>query len=135
MSTNHILVDSAGFVAWFFRQDQNHSRAVQQFKQIEQEGLLPITTNVVIDESATVLSHRVGQTLAREFLDFAAQLPTIFVTEELRAETLTLFRAQERKGTSVVDCSNIVVMQRFDIPLILSFDAVFSKDFHVQVVP
>ncbi len=133
-STSQILVDSAAFVAWFFEKDTFHQAALERFEWITQQHLTPVATSAIVDETATVLNHREGQTLARNFLDFIMDMPLIFITEELRKETLSLFREQNERGTSIVDCSNVVVMKRFSIATIFSYDDVFSDTFHLHVV-
>ncbi len=134
MNTSSILVDSSAFVAWFNANDMFHSAAKKRFSFIEQEKFRLITTSYVVDETATVLSFRKGQDLANIFLDFASQLPMIFIAEELRQKTLAIFKKQKQRGTSMVDCSNVAVMQLHEIPIIFSYDEVFSKTFHLQVV-
>ena len=47
--------------------------------------------------------------------------------ETLQEETISLFKLQEAKGTSMVDCSNVVIMRAFDIPFIFSFDKFYAK--------
>lgn len=131
--TRQIFIDSAAFVAWFYLHDAHYQRAGERFSWIERERLLPVTSDLVIVETATVLSHRQGQVLARTFLEFVQKVSTIHVNEELLSETYQLFSQQERRGSSVVDCCNVVVMRRLDIPTIFSFDEVFAKDFHLDV--
>ena len=55
------------------------------------------------------------------------KLPIIHINELLHRETLAFFKKQEKKGTSVVDCSNVVIMRRFQIPTIFSFDGFYSR--------
>lgn len=133
-TTSHIFVDSSAFVAWFFARDAHHQDAVARFDWVKTQQLMPITSSFVVDETATVLSNRDGQSLARKFLDFANTVQTIFITEEIRRDIHVLFHQQQMKGTSIVDCSNIVVMQRLSIPSIFTYDGDFTKQFHVQAV-
>ncbi|MCI0563775.1 MAG: PIN domain-containing protein [Nitrososphaera sp.] len=122
-----ILVDSDAFVGWLYDADAHHKRATAIFNKIKRKRLAPITTSLVVAETATVLSNRQGQNLARVFLDLIAKYPVIHIDEQLQQEALEFFKAQEKKGTSVVDCTNVVVMRRFKIPTIFSFDKFYSK--------
>lgn len=134
MNNYQILVDSDAFVAWFKADDIFHPNVKAIFTQIEQERLVTATTSLVVAETATILSNRVGQSLAYTFLDFVEQLPVIHVSEDIQKEALTLFREQAVKGTSVVDCANVVVMRHFSIPRIFSFDKAYSKKFGLEKI-
>lgn len=123
------LVDSAAFVALYYPYDPHHASALRLFGRAQKQKLSLATTSYVITETATVLSNRQGQELARQFLAVAEKIPTIFINEELHHASLNLFHEQEARGTSVVDCSNVVVMRHFGISKILSFDRVFTKKF------
>lgn len=95
-----------------------------------------MTTSMVIDEVATVLSHRQGQELARKFLAVveALQFPTIHIDKTLRQEALAIFKSQQQRGTSVTDCANVAVMKRFAISEIFAFDEVYPKRFGLKPV-
>jgi len=125
------LIDSDALVGNFYPDDPHHSRAIDIFDRLERENRSIVTTNLVVMEVATVLSHRSGQTLAVRFLDMLerSQLPVIHLDEALQKKALATFRAQTARGTSVTDCANVVVMQHFNIPEIFSFDRVYAKDF------
>ena len=130
------LVDSDAFVGRFYPQDLHYQKSQQIFARLEKQAQTLVTTSMVIAEVATVLSHRSGQPLARKFLKIIhhSKLPTIHVSEKLQAETYKLFNAQEKKGTSITDCANVIVMKRFHIPRIFSFDKAYPKQFNVPIV-
>lgn len=132
MKKNQVFIDSSAFVAWLYENDAFHQDAVQKFAQIEKLLLTPCTSSFVIDETATVLSYRQGQDLARKFIDFAEKLPMIFISEEIRQDVHKVFTEQKKKGTSIVDCSNVVVMRRLDISHIFTYDQIFSSHFHLS---
>lgn len=129
MKRFEVLVDSDALVGRFYIQDAHHSRSLELFEKYEERGTLLVTTSMVVAETATVLSNRSGQQVASEFLSILerSNLPVIHIDEELQSEALELFKQQETRGTSVVDCSNVVVVKRFDIPRILSFDEFYFK--------
>lgn len=131
-----VLVDSDAFVGWYLPDDAHFQKATELFTRFDEENRSLVTTSWVVAETATVLSHRVGQESARQFLDMITSIPfpVIHITEELQSETVNLFMEQETKNTSMVDCANVVVMRRFDIPAILSFDHFYAKRFHLPLV-
>ena len=131
----HILFDSDAFVGWLWPDDKLYSKANQVFEKIKYKQLRIVTTSWVIAETATVLSNREGQTLARSFLKRMRDMrfPTIHIDEILQRETEKLFERQEKKGTSMVDCGNVIVMQRYKIPAIFSFDKFYKKQQGIQM--
>jgi predicted nucleic acid-binding protein len=122
-----ILVDSDVFVGLLYEDDAHHERATELFAESQADEKVLVTTSYVVAETATVLSHRSGQDAARAFLRLVKTIPTLFITEDLHTESLEVFAQQAKRGTSVVDCSNIVVMRRFGIPHIFSFDKFYRK--------
>lgn len=131
-----VLVDSDAFVGRFYPRDLHHQRSLALFDELHAQQRYVVTTNMVIDEVATVLSHRQGQDLARKFLTVVEELqfPTIHIDKALRQEALAIFKAQQQRGMSVTDCANVAVMQRFTISEIFAFDAVYSKQFGLRTI-
>lgn len=129
-----VLVDSDAFVGRMYAEDAHHDRARQVFDDLHQERKPLVTTNLVVNEVATVLSFRRGQDLAIAFFRLVeeAKLPVIHITEELQQEAVEIFKEQHGRGTSVTDCANVAVIRRFNIPTIFSFDKVYSRDFGLQ---
>ena len=130
-----ILIDSDAFVGWLLEGDAHYERAGEIFAQLQKHQMAAATTSAVIAETATVLSYRQGQKLARTFLEIieAGDLPIIYITESFYRDGLTLFKAQARKGTSVTDCINVAVCQHLEIESIFSFDKAYSRHFDLQL--
>lgn len=128
-----ILVDSDAFVGLLNSHDAHHQQVASLFGDFAKQALPLVTTNLVIGETATVLSKLHGQELARKFLDLAETFPSVYVTEEQHKEALNLFREQSQKRTSYVDCANATVMRRLSIPMIFSFDKVYTKKFGLRM--
>src|SRR5687767_12238323 len=110
LSNYDALVDSDAFVGLMWEADLLHEKAKQLFSEARAHRFKLVTTSFVVAETATVLSDRSGQDAARAFLSFVEKIPTIHITDELQQASLTFFKEQPNKHTSVVDCSNIVVM-------------------------
>lgn len=136
MSKFQVLIDSDAFVGNSYPDDPHHLRAMDIFARLEKERRSIVTTNLVVLEVATVLSHRSGQPLAVKFLDMIEnrKVPVIHLDEKLQKSALNTFRDQTARGTSVTDCSNVVVMDYFNIPEIFSFDRVYAKAFGLKTV-
>lgn len=129
-----VLVDSDAFVGRFYEHDTHHQRATALFEKFQKQRKVLVTTSAVVTETATVLSHREGQHLARIFLSIIRRsgIPVIHIDEKLYAEALTFFERQEKRGTSFVDCANSVVAKTFAISQIMSFDEVYFKDWKLK---
>lgn len=129
-----VLVDTDAFVGFVLPDDTHHVEASRLFAQFAAEQRRIVATSWVIAETATVLSHLDGQERARWFLQQvkAIHLPTIHITEDLQSVAEGVFIAQDKKGTSMVDCGNVAVMRQFRIPMILSFDGFYFKKFQLQ---
>ena len=135
-SAYDVLIDSDAFVGWFWIVDAHHEEAKEQFQSLAADETTIATTSLVILETATVLSPRVGQTIARTFLDHIdrSQLPIIYLDEERYRDTINLFKIQETKGTSMTDCGNVAIMRYFGIETIFSFDKVYPKSFNISLL-
>ena len=129
MGKIQVLIDSDAWVGRFYTKDPHHEQVLSIFAKLEGEETSIVTTNLVVIEVATVLSHRSGQALARTFLTTIekAEVPIIHIDEDLQKAAIEIFKEQEARGTSVVDCSNVAVMKHFQIPQIFSFDKFYSK--------
>lgn len=134
MDNFQVLVDSDAFVGWLLPKDAHFQQASAIFGQLAKQQAHLVTTSWVKAETATVLSHKAGQGLARAFLEKMKRLhfPTIHITEELQSAATDLFIAQEQRGTSMTDCGNVVVMKRLGIPMIFSFDRIYTKQFGLE---
>lgn len=130
-----VLVDSDAFVGRFFDEDAHFERAEALFNKTAKENIMLLTTSAVVGEAATVLSNRCDQKTALAFLEIVEDslIPVIHIDAVLHNEALTLFKQQAKRGTSYVDCTNVVVARHFDVFQILSFDKAYPKDFGLKL--
>lgn len=126
----NILFDSDGLFALYVATDVHHERAKEMFASL----LLGkknqfYVSNLVLQETATVLSYRFGQEVALDFMTRVQRLPIvrIFVEEKMEAQAWNVFGKQNKKGTSFIDCSNLAIQEQHGIDTIFSFDK-FYKD-------
>lgn len=124
-----ILVDSDAFVGQYFEKDVHFKEATKLFDKLEEKETILLTTNMVVAETATVLSHRSGQALARIYLEdiVDSAFPVLHVAEKLHQQAIDIFKVQASRGTSMTDCANVAVMKRFEISTIFSFDKFYGK--------
>ena len=129
MSGERVLLDSDAFVGWLTVHDTHHERMVRLFETIKTRRVQLLTTNLVVSETATMLSYRQGQTQALQFISLAVSVQTVMINDQLYQHTLDLFAKQERNKTSFVDMANVVTVRELDISWILSFDETYPRDF------
>ena len=133
MGENKVIIDSNIFVAVFLSEDALHNRATQIVSQLKKQDTLFYTINLVLQESATVLSMRKGMTSARTFYaavhDFIDQ--TVPFDDSVEKESWKKFLSQTKKGTSFVDCAILATARHYKIDKIFSFDRFYPKEFLV----
>lgn len=132
-----VLVDSDAFVGAMLEKDAHYKEAKTIFETLKERSTQIVTTSAVIGETATVLSHRVGQEIANNFLNATTTLggiAVVHVDEELHQAALNIFMKQQTKGTSYVDCVNVVVCRKFNIPHIFGFDKAYPKYFGIELL-
>jgi predicted nucleic acid-binding protein len=137
MNKYQVLIDSDAFVGATLNDDAHHETAKQLFNQLIKKRINCATTSLIVIETATVLSKLAGQESARNFITQMTEkhrFPVIFIDEKFYLDALDVFKQQERKRTSVVDCANVAVMKELEIPAIFSFDKVYTKDFKLDTV-
>lgn len=131
-----ILVDSDFLVGLFRVGDPHHEGAIMLLKQHENKSSAFHVLNLVLQETATVLSHRVGMEAVRLF---HAKYPmlgfsVIDVDREMELATWKIFLKQTKKGCSFVDCANLAACRHYAMDNICSFDRFYPKELLLPVV-
>lgn len=125
-----VLVDSDALYAMFLSGDLSHESAVTTMRNLidKQAGLY--VSNLVLQEVSTLLSYRHGQDLALKFIDSFQKggFEKVFLDERLTHLTWLLFKKQNKKGTSFIDCSNVILCRELGFESIFSFDKFYSKN-------
>jgi predicted nucleic acid-binding protein len=122
-----ILVDADALVALAKDDDTNHNRAVKIAKALKRETLY--VTPLTIPEAATVLSYRVSQKSAQQFLKETRQRRLIELPLMTQASLLAdeIFLKQNKKGISWIDCLNVAMIKIHNLDGIFSFDSFYQK--------
>ena len=133
MGEQKILLDSDFLVAAFRPIDASHERAksvLELLKKLSPELWLH---NLVMQESATVVSHRMGMEDARRFYRLVRDEVHQFfrIDEDLEKLSWELFLKQTKKGASFVDCANLACINHYHLDGILSFDTFYPKALRV----
>lgn len=120
----NVLVDSDGLFALFVPTDANHETSKKILSKLKDKNADLVVLNLVLQETATVLSHKLGQALALKFLRLKdnLDLTVLPLDEQVEKQAWALFNKQTKKGTSFIDCANLVVMSTYALDGIFSFD-------------
>lgn len=124
-----LLVDSDCLVGAFRDEDPHHSEALTLLKKYGLKGDTLSVLNLVLQETATVLSHRTGMNAVRLFYEKypALEMGKIDISGELENYSWEVFLKQTKKGTSFVDCANLAANEYYHLDGILSFDRFYSS--------
>lgn len=125
-----VLLDTDALLAGYLENDASHQKAVKIMKFLDSERAELYVSNLVLLETATILSHRLNQKMATSFLaDFDnGGFKTIFVDEVLTLLSWRIFKKQTKKGTSFVDCSNLILFGETRFDAIFSFDKFYKRN-------
>lgn len=127
------LIDSDVLVGFYNKNDSHHHASREILNHFRSHEIDFVVTQFVISEVATVLSHKISQAAAAQFISSSRYFPQIFITEEVFARGLDLFSRQKAKGASVVDSLNVAVLAHFGLTAICSFDMAYEKQYGVPV--
>ena len=124
-----IIIDSDFLFALYLALDPHHSESELLLKKFYLKENEIIASNLVLQETATIISYRIGQKQAIDFLrDFERSgFKQLFVGEKLTVKSWEIFREQAKKGTSFIDCANVVIYRELGAEMIMSFDKFYQR--------
>ncbi len=119
-----VFVDTAYFIARLAERDQWHDRAVRAWsKEVE-----PVTSNLVINETATLLQVRKRFSAALSFVQTSAasaDIRIVHVDPVVQAQAWDLFARYGGSGATVIDCTSFAIMLSLSIRRAFTFDQHF----------
>lgn len=123
-----LLVDSDCLVGAFKEGDPHQKTATKLLKSHGESDDILYVLNTVLQETATVLSHRVGIKAVKLFMQNlpSLHLEIIKLDENLEKNAWEIFLTQTKKGTSFVDCANLSACDLYKLDGILSFDEFYK---------
>lgn len=128
-----LLLDSDILVALAKKDDSNHQKAIGIFRKNSKATLF--ISQFCIPEVATVLSYRLSQQAATEFLKSVRkrELNEIQIDKEIRNLTDSIFTSQKSNGISWIDCCNVALMRSISFDALVSFDKFYFKQ-NIRVI-
>lgn len=125
-----VLLDADALVALSKIDDVHHAAAVQMYQQLKNQHIQLYVSPFTIPEVATVLSHKVSQHAAKQFLRTirAVVLPELQLSSTTSADEW--FIQQPESKTSYPDCYNLALLQEKHelIQAVFSFDHIYEAN-------
>ena len=129
MAGPDILVDTAGFLALWDASDQFHRPALQLQMELSRKGRRFVTTDYIVDETATLLLVRHSHPAAADFLQtvLASQsLQIQWIDSDHFQRAARFFTQHDDKQWSFTDCLSFILMRE------LRLTDCFTTDHHFQ---
>ncbi len=129
MAAADVFMDSAGFLALWDAADEHHTAAVRLQAALVRGRRHFLTTEYIVDESATLLLVRHSHGAAADFLDTMERSEAIrleWIGPERFFAAAGLFRKHADKAWSFTDCVSFGVMHELRVR-----DA-FTTDHHFK---
>ena len=121
-----IFVDTGAFIALMRKKDRHHEAA----SRFMVDPPLLVTSDYVVDETATVLLTRVSRQAAERFVEGIGSsrlLRLEMVGKEGFAQARSLFLQYHDKDWSFTDCSSLAVAKRLNLDQVFAFDRHFEQ--------
>lgn len=130
------FVDTSFWIADAIARDSRHADAVSLAHRLR--GTAAATSNLVLGETWTLLTHRLGHFHAVRWLDRLRSDVVIRIERidaELEAEAWEWLRAHDERPYSFVDATSFALMRKLRITEALAFGGDFAAAGFVELRP
>jgi uncharacterized protein len=137
MSSAKFFIDSGGFYALINSRSPQHAAAVAFMEKARKTKRYAVTSDYILDETATLFRARKLFHLAPALFELAEKssaLETVRVDAELFAKAKGLFLKYHDHDFSFADCSSFVLMRELKLKEALATDAHFREAGFVPVL-
>ena len=127
-----VVVDTGAWIALLSRADQHAAAATERYQTLAGEGVRLVTTNYIVDETATCLRYGAGLDAAlgyRRMLDDsvkARHLRITWIDESIEREAWRVLEQYRDVALSLTDATTAVTARRIRIDEIFGFDRDFE---------
>jgi uncharacterized protein len=118
MAANDVFMDTAGFLALWDAADEHHGRALRLQGELSRKNRRFLTTDYIVDETATLLLVRHSRAAAIDFLKTVSgseSLQLYWVTPDRFHDGVEFFARHEDKEWSFTDCVSFGVMHELNV--------------------
>ncbi len=127
---NEIFVDTSGYYAMLVRDDDGHAGVGRILRDARKRKRRFVTTDYVLDETATLLKARKLTHLLSSFfekLDASKVIRIEWTDADMFHDTRTFFLKHADQAWSFTDCLSFLVMKRLHLRDALTKDAHFRQ--------
>jgi predicted nucleic acid-binding protein len=124
-----LFVDTGAFYALMMASDEAHQQVVRALEELKGGKTSWVTSDYVLDESATLLNARGGHTQAVELLDLVGKTHALqieWMDPQRFAKARGLFAKYSDQGFSFTDCFSFALMRELKIKKALTKDKHFA---------
>lgn len=123
------FVDTSGWYALIDRKDARHARVVAGIRRFVEKRVTLVTSDYVVDESATLLKARIGSHAALNLFAYLSEATSVeweWVGSERFTKAQSLFKKLGGQGHSFTDCTSLVIIQERQIEDVVTTDRHFK---------
>ncbi len=122
------FVDTSAFFAAADRDDRHHEEATSALRDAVERGEELLTHSFVVVETAALLHRRIGQDVAKKFLNDLDLFRVVWVDDHLYRAGAERYAKSGRTGPSLVDCVSFALIRRWRVRSVLAFDRHFEEE-------
>ncbi len=125
-----VFIDTSGFYALLVKSDTKHQKAAGILKRASKDKQHFITTDYILDETATLfhsrgLTHLVAHVFDSVLASKACQVA--WMDQERFLKTREFFTKHSDQSWSFTDCASFIIMKEMKLSLALTTDRHFQE--------
>ncbi|MGI9860598.1 PIN domain-containing protein [Moorella naiadis] len=127
-----VFIDTGMWFGYLVRNDQHHQEARQVIISLQAEGILLVTSDLILSETYTLLMRKLDTKAALKFLDIIRQqveerfTQIIWVDDAILKEARMFLEKFSDHPLTLADASSAAILRRKNIPRIATFDHHFK---------
>lgn len=127
------FIDTGAWLNFVLKKEPNHQKAKEIFRSIIKDGNSLFTSNDIVDETITRLRYTEGLHLAKKVYSLLREnfqkrlVIQLWTDEKIQHDAWKLLEKFQDHKLSLTDATSIILMNRFHIDNIFTFDSDFLK--------
>lgn len=126
-----VFIDSNYFCGIHNLDDTLHNKSKKFRHKLKDKNFKLFVSNYIVSEILTVLSQRVGKTIANEFganiYQKKGSIKILRTNREIELKSFKIFKKIKSKNFSFVDATNLALIKKHKINFLLTFDSQLIK--------
>lgn len=127
-----VFADTGGWIALLSRDDRRHDAARERYRELVDQGARMLTSNYVVDETATRLRYDLGLDVALRYREMnrdaesARRLRVMWVDERLEDEAWRILEQYADVALSLTDATSAAVARKHRVTEMFACDRDFE---------